>query len=64
MDCQPHSMNNIYIFTHFVASLVFLHGFLVEIYGNLSQVTNNHANQDQHGLNLTCSDSIPVTYDR
>ena len=38
--------------------------FLVEIYGNLGQITNKLFNQDQHGFDLTCPDSKPVTYDR
>ena len=39
-------------------------GFLVESYGNLNQITNKHANQDQHGPNLTCLDSITIIYDK
>ena len=44
MDCQPHNMKDRYISTHLIASLVFLLDMFVEIYGNLSQVTNKHDN--------------------
>ena len=50
-------MKDRYIFTHPLVSLVFC-GFM-EIYGNLSEVTNEHANKDQYGFHL-----MPVTYDR
>ena len=60
--CSAHKYKDKYIFTHLVASLVFLLGFVVEMFGILIQLTNKHAIQDQHSLDLTCSESIPVTY--
>ena len=57
-------MKDRYIFAHHVGIFGVLLGILVEIYGNLSQVTSKNAAQDQHGLALTCLDSIPVTYHR
>ena len=55
-------MKDRYIFTHLVAYLVVLLGFIVEIYGNLSQSQINMLIRTN--MALTCSDSITVTYDR